>query len=94
MTLHGWSKTEIKKTEELPDFAWFYGYFHTSQDDWDGTWRRNLSELMMGYFTKFGDGGADILPIADLLKSQVKERFFQVLDLALNFVTGQFSNFT
>ena len=25
----------------------------------------------MGYFTKFGDGGADLLPIGDLTKSQV-----------------------
>jgi NAD+ synthase len=30
------------------------------------------SELMIGYFTKFGDIGADILPIGELYKSQVK----------------------
>jgi NAD+ synthase len=30
------------------------------------------SELMLGYFTKFGDSGADIFPIAELYKSQVK----------------------
>jgi NAD+ synthase len=30
------------------------------------------SELLLGYFTKFGDSGADIFPIAELLKSQVK----------------------
>jgi NAD+ synthase len=30
------------------------------------------SELMIGYFTKFGDGGADLLPIGGLYKSQVK----------------------
>lgn len=30
------------------------------------------SELVLGYFTKFGDEGADILPIGDLYKSQVK----------------------
>jgi len=33
----------------------------------------NKSELMVGYFTKYGDGGVDILPIADLLKRQVRE---------------------
>ena len=32
----------------------------------------NKSELMVGYFTKYGDGGVDILPIADLLKRQVR----------------------
>jgi NAD+ synthase len=31
------------------------------------------SELMIGYFTKFGDGAADILPLADLYKTQVRE---------------------
>jgi len=30
------------------------------------------SETMIGYFTKWGDGGADILPIMDLYKTQVR----------------------
>ncbi len=33
----------------------------------------NKSELMVGYFTKYGDGGVDILPIADLFKRQVRQ---------------------
>ncbi len=33
----------------------------------------NKSELMVGYFTKHGDGATDILPIGDLLKTEVKE---------------------
>jgi len=33
----------------------------------------NKAELKLGYFTKFGDGGADILPLGDLLKRQVRE---------------------
>jgi len=33
----------------------------------------NRSEIMVGYFTKHGDGGADILPIGDLLKTEVRE---------------------
>jgi len=32
----------------------------------------NKSELLVGYFTKYGDGGVDILPIADLFKHQVR----------------------
>lgn len=31
------------------------------------------SELLIGYFTKYGDGGVDILPIGDLYKTQVRE---------------------
>lgn len=33
----------------------------------------NKSELLCGYFTKHGDGATDILPIGDLLKTQVRE---------------------
>jgi NAD+ synthase len=43
--------------------------------------RRNLlvlgtgdrSELLLGYFTKYGDGAVDILPIGSLYKTQVRE---------------------
>jgi len=33
----------------------------------------NKSELSIGYFTKYGDGGVDILPLGSLVKGQVKE---------------------
>ena len=33
----------------------------------------NKTELLVGYFTKYGDGGVDILPIGDLYKTHVKE---------------------
>jgi len=33
----------------------------------------NKSEILVGYFTKYGDGGADIFPIGDLYKTQVWE---------------------
>jgi NAD+ synthase len=33
----------------------------------------NRSELEIGYFTKYGDGGVDIEPIADLYKSEIYE---------------------
>ena len=32
----------------------------------------NRSELTLGYFTKYGDGGVDLLPIGGLLKSEVR----------------------
>jgi NAD+ synthase len=32
----------------------------------------NRSELLVGYFTKYGDGGVDILPLGNLLKSDVQ----------------------
>jgi NAD+ synthase len=33
----------------------------------------NKTELSVGYFTKYGDGGVDLLPIGDLLKRQVRQ---------------------
>lgn len=33
----------------------------------------NKSELLLGYFTKFGDGGSDVAPLGDLFKTQVKD---------------------
>jgi len=33
----------------------------------------NRSEIAVGYCTKYGDSGADILPLGNLLKSQVRE---------------------
>ena len=30
------------------------------------------SEILIGYFTKYGDGGVDLLPIGDLYKTQVR----------------------
>ncbi len=33
----------------------------------------NRSELSIGYFTKYGDGGIDILPLGSLLKMEIRE---------------------
>jgi len=33
----------------------------------------NKSELLIGYFTKFGDGGSDFCPIGDLYKTEVRQ---------------------
>lgn len=32
----------------------------------------NRSELMIGYFTKYGDGGVDLFPLTDLYKHEVR----------------------
>jgi NAD+ synthase len=33
----------------------------------------NKSELLVGYYTKYGDGGVDIMPLGDIYKTQVWE---------------------
>jgi NAD+ synthase len=40
----------------------------------------------MGYFTKFGDGGFDLNPIADLTATEVFE-FLRYLEAPLNIIT-------
>jgi NAD+ synthase len=42
----------------------------------------NKCELGIGYFSKYGDGGVDIMPLGNLVKSQVREmaRHLQVPD--------------
>lgn len=40
----------------------------------------NKSELLTGYYTKFGDGGVDVLPLGHLYKTQVRQlaRFLKI----------------
>lgn len=38
----------------------------------------NRCELTIGYFTKYGDGGVDILPISNLVKGHVKDLAFHL----------------
>lgn len=45
----------------------------------------NKSELMVGYFTKYGDGGVDILPLGNLVKTRVRELAHQ-LGIPLNII--------
>jgi NAD+ synthase len=33
----------------------------------------NKTEIMTGFFTKYGDGGVDLLPLGDLYKTQVRQ---------------------
>jgi NAD+ synthase len=48
-----------------------YAYSNSSNGLVVGT--GNKSEILVGYFTKYGDGGVDILPIGDLYKTQVRD---------------------
>ena len=38
----------------------------------------NKSEISVGYFTKYGDGGSDLLPLGNMLKSQVRDLAVQL----------------
>jgi NAD+ synthase len=47
-------------------------YFVANSLDYLVAGTGNRSELTIGYFTKYGDGGVDMLPIGRLLKSEVR----------------------
>ena len=44
------------------------------------------SEFLIGYFTKYGDGAADLLPIVSLYKTQIRE-FARFLGVAPNIIS-------
>lgn len=48
-------------------------YFHGGLRGYLVAGTANRSEMVTGYFTKYGDGGVDFEPIADLLKDEVYE---------------------
>ncbi|MFN4336973.1 MAG: NAD(+) synthase [Candidatus Nitrosocaldus sp.] len=47
-------------------------YYYANANDCLVLGTSDRSELMIGYYTKYGDGAADLLPIADLYKIQVR----------------------
>ena len=48
-------------------------YYYASLKNYLVAGTGNKSEITVGYFTKYGDGGVDILPLGNLLKAQVRE---------------------
>ena len=61
---HGNVKSRLRATI-------LYYYANTSKGLVVGT--GDKSEILLGYFTKYGDGACDIQPIADLYKSAVRD---------------------
>ncbi len=70
----------IDEKEVSSELAWMnvkprllqtYLYFFANKKEYLVCGAGNKSELMIGYFTKYGDGGVDILPIGDVYKTHV-----------------------
>jgi len=47
-------------------------FYHANRHNYIVVGTGNRSEITVGYFTKYGDGAVDILPIAHLVKAQVR----------------------
>lgn len=48
-------------------------YFFAGRNDYLVVGTGNRTELTLGYFTKYGDGGVDLLPLGHLVKHEVRE---------------------
>jgi NAD+ synthase len=48
-------------------------YFHANRLNYLVVGSGNRCELGIGYFTKYGDGGVDIMPLGNLVKAQVRD---------------------
>jgi NAD+ synthase len=63
----------IAKANLKPRLRMLILYYFANTLDYLVTGTGNKSELMIGYFTKYGDGGCDILPLGGLLKTEVRK---------------------
>ncbi|MGL6297720.1 MAG: NAD+ synthase [Methanobacteriaceae archaeon] len=61
-------------------------YYHANLRNYVVAGTGNRSELLIGYFTKYGDGGCDMLPIGDLYKTEVRE-IAESLDVPKQIIT-------
>ena len=70
----------INESEDSNSIEWMnikprilqtYLYFFANKENYLVCGGGNKSELMIGYFTKYGDGGVDLLPIGDVYKTHV-----------------------
>ena len=48
-------------------------YYFANKNNYLVVGSGNKTEILMGYFTKYGDGACDIMPLGDLYKTQVRE---------------------
>lgn len=64
--------TAMAKANLKPRLRMCALYYLANSKDYLVAGTGNKSELTVGYFTKYGDGGVDMLPIGGLLKTEVR----------------------
>lgn len=63
---------DIARANLKPRLRMLVLYYFANSLDYLVAGTGNKSELTIGYFTKYGDGGCDILPLGGLLKTEVR----------------------
>mgnify|MGYP006271776081 CR=1 FL=1 len=61
-------------------------YYYANLNNYLVVGTDNKSELTLGYFTKYGDGGIDLAPLGDLVKTEVRE-VAKILDIPEDIIT-------
>ncbi len=65
-------KRDIAAANVKPRLRMITLYYYANRHNYLVVGTGNMSELCVGYFTKYGDGGVDILPLGNLVKSDVR----------------------
>ncbi len=82
----GWEQSKIAEmnTTARVRGVILYNYANSNNALVVGT--SNKTEILLGYFTKYGDGAADIEVIGDLFKTEVKElaKFLEISEKIIN----------
>ncbi len=71
---------KMAKANIKPRLRMIVLYYFASILDYLVVGASNKSEISIGYFTKYGDGGVDILPLGNIVKSEIFEiaRFLEI----------------
>ena len=70
---HGAAKNNLPINNIKPRLRMATVYYHAARQRFLVAGTGNRSELTVGYFTKYGDGGVDLLPLGHLVKHEVRE---------------------
>ncbi|NLV92279.1 MAG: NAD(+) synthase [Firmicutes bacterium] len=76
----------LARANVKPRLRMVTAYLHAALSNYLVVGAENKDELHVGYFTKYGDAGVDLLPLANLVKSEVWElaRYLQVPEEVVN----------
>ncbi len=66
-------KLKISKANLKPRIRMLFNYLVANLDDRIVLGTSNRTEILLGYMTKYGDGAADIEPIGNLYKTQIRQ---------------------
>ncbi|MGE5543656.1 MAG: NAD(+) synthase [Bacillota bacterium] len=79
-------RTNLARANIKPRLRMITLYYYAQERNYLVLGTGNRSELTIGYFTKYGDGGVDLLPIGGLVKSQVRQlaRYLEVPEVIID----------